>query len=327
MTRTILTVVAACLAAVPPAAAANPPLELVRTIPLPGAPGKLDHFALDAAGGRLFLSNQGNASLDVIDVATGKVLAQVAGQKRIHGIAYVQPLNRVFVGNGDPGECAAVDGKSYKVLKRLPVKGADNVQYDDRTGQVFVAGGAALTPVDPKGLTAGAPVELPAPAKAFRVDPGKPRLFLNANGAGVCVLDAKARKLTATYKLADAGGNASVALDPARGRVFVGCRKEPQLLVLDADTGKERARLAIPAGVDDLWYDAKRRRVYASCGTGFLAVVQQADGDRYTLAAKLPTPAGARTCLFDPVKGLVYLGVPKRGDRGPAEIRVYAARP
>ena len=148
--------------------AEDPPFALIKTIPLPGTPGKLDHFALDAAGGRLFVSNQGNSSLDVIDVATGKGLTQVPGQKLIHGIAYVPGLDWVFVGNGDPGECAAIDGKTYEVLKRLPVKAANNVQYESRSGRVFV-GGAALTPIDPKELTVGEPIKLPAAAKVCKV--------------------------------------------------------------------------------------------------------------------------------------------------------------
>ena len=57
-----------------PAAAAEPmTLKLLQTIPLKGAPGRLDHMAIDSKGGRLFVANLSNNSLDVVDLKAGKV--------------------------------------------------------------------------------------------------------------------------------------------------------------------------------------------------------------------------------------------------------------
>src|SRR5438105_3990414 len=66
-----LTALAAALTtyAPAPARAADPaPLVLVQTIPLKGAIGKLDHLAVDARGGRLFVANKVNNTLDVVDL-------------------------------------------------------------------------------------------------------------------------------------------------------------------------------------------------------------------------------------------------------------------
>jgi DNA-binding beta-propeller fold protein YncE len=93
-------------------------LYLAKTVELTGKPGKLDHFAFDSASDRLFVSNQGNSSLDVIDVKAGKLLKQIPGQKRIHGMAIDPKSGRIFVANGEPGECAIIDGRTYEVLKR-----------------------------------------------------------------------------------------------------------------------------------------------------------------------------------------------------------------
>jgi hypothetical protein len=46
------------------ASAAEPPtLELLQTIPLKGAAGRLDHLAIDNKGARLFIANLSNNSL------------------------------------------------------------------------------------------------------------------------------------------------------------------------------------------------------------------------------------------------------------------------
>ena len=69
-----------------PVDAADPPLERVRTIALKGPVGGLDHLALDARRGRLFVANTVNGSLDVVDLKAGKLMTQIPGQGRIRGI-------------------------------------------------------------------------------------------------------------------------------------------------------------------------------------------------------------------------------------------------
>ena len=99
---------------------------------------------------------------------------------------------------------------------------------------------------------------------------------------------------------------------------------------MDSDTGKVVARVPIPGDVDDLYFDAKRRRIYVSCGEGAIAVIRQDDADRYDALANIPTVAGARTSLFDAEAGRLFLAVPRRADRPRQEnpeVWVYQARP
>jgi hypothetical protein len=91
----------------------------------------------------------------------------------------------------------------------------------------------------------------------------------------------------------------------------VGCRRPPLLDVLDTETGKEVTSVAIPGDTDDVWYDAAQRRVYVSCGEGYLAVINQTDPDHYETIAQLPTQRGARTSLYDPASHRLYLLVPR----------------
>jgi len=47
--------------------------------------------------------------------------------------------------------------------------------------------------------------------------------------------------------------------------------------------------LRIVLGVDDIWFDAGRRRILASGHAGSVSVIQQRDPDRYELVADVPT--------------------------------------
>src|SRR5262245_4517659 len=96
-----------CLAAL----AGESRFELVQTIQLEGAAGRLDHFALDTGGGRLFVASLSNDSLDVVDLKAGKPIKQISGQRKIQGIAYAPGIDRIYVGNGVGGECSVFDGK------------------------------------------------------------------------------------------------------------------------------------------------------------------------------------------------------------------------
>ena len=116
--------------------------------------------------------------------------------------------------------------------------------------------------------------------------------------------------------------NFPMALDEPNHRLFVACRKPPRLVILDTETGKPVADLAISGDTDDLFHDAKRKRIYISCGEGFVDVIAQSSPDNYQRIAKVSTAAGARTGFFSPDLDRYYLAVPDRGNQK-AEIRVF----
>src|SRR5205814_3126358 len=116
------------------------------------------------------------------------------------------------------------------------------------------------------------------------------------------------------------------ALDETNKRVFVGCRNNPMIVVLDADSGREVASVPIPPDVDDLFYDTKRKRLYASCGEGFLIVIRQSDADHYELQEKVATAAKAKTSLFDANSNRIFVAVPQQAGKEGPEIRIYRIR-
>jgi YVTN family beta-propeller protein len=303
------------------------PLKRVSTIQLKGASGPLDHLLVDSKHARLFVANQSNDTLDVVDLKTNKLVKQIPGQKEIHGIAYAPKLDRIFVGNGG-GTCNALDGRDYTLLASIPVKDADNVHFDRRTNHVFVAGEKDMAVIDAESLKLVTTIKLPASPEGFQIATGQPRLYVNVGPEfEVVVVDTDKNKVAARHPLKAAKGIETLALDEANKRTFVGFRGEPRIVVLDQESGKELTSLAIPEGIDDMFFDAKAKRIYASCGSGFVAVVRQMDADHYESVAKVETVKGAKTCFYDAATARLYLAVPRQeGKEGP-EIWVYQASP
>ena len=335
--KTDSTLLAALLAFITPidgrtAAADPPPLERVQTIVLKGPTGGLDHLAIDSKRGRLFVANTVNGSLDIVDLKAGKLLRQISGQDRIRGIDYSPEADRVFVGNGTDGVCNIFAGGDYRLVKSVRLGGdADNVRYNPRTRRIYVVhADRELAVIDAGDFTIRSPIPLSKDLGAFRLEAGRPRMYVNAKEGYVVAIDTDKDKVLDRFPVAPAGTNASVAIDEPNRRLFVGCRQGPALVVMDSDTGKIVASIPIPGDVDDVSFDARRGRIYASCGKGAIAVVEQLEPDRYRALETIPTAVRARTSVLDAETGRLYLAVPRQEDRPDQEnpeIWVYEGRP
>ena len=137
------------------------------------------------------------------------------------------------------------------------------------------------------------------------------------------MIDRNKREVITRWSPENIAANFPLALDEQNHRLFVGCRKPvPWMFVLATGYGSLMKVHSISGDPDDLFYDAQRKRIYASCGEGFIDVIEQGDGDNYETLEKISTRAGARTSYFSPDLNEFYLAVPRRGKEG-AEIRVY----
>lgn len=296
------------------------PLTLTATLASPGVAGKLDHLAVDEKGERLFLANKPNNTLDIFDLKAGKLVKQIADQGKVSGVCYAAELDLIYVGNG-AGTCNAFDGKDYKQVFSAKAPGADNVHYHAGRKAVYVAHGTSLTELDAKTGEIKGTVKLPGSAHGFSIDEAAGKVFVVLTKPSlIAVVDVAKREVTDKFPLA-LGDGSPIDRDPATNTLFVGCPKgKPAVVAVDAKTGKELYAAEIPAGIDDLHFDAKRNRLYASCSDGNLAVLEK-KADKFEVTSKLKTPNDSRTCVF--ARGRLFLGVPKQDGAAGPEVRVY----
>ena len=305
------------------------PLRLAQTIALSGVEGRIDHLGVDVKGMRLFVAALGNHTLEVVDLRAGKRVHRIAGFEEPQGVFYVPEVDKIFVADGGDGSCRIYDGNTFGLIATVKFSGdADNVRFDRPAKRLYVGhGDGALGVIEPSSAKRLADVKLEGHPESFQLERAGPRIFLNVPTAGhVAVVDRNALRVIAQWPVEGARANFPMALDEAHGRLFITCRKPPELLVCDIASGKVVTRRPVVGDADDMFYDAARKRIYISGGEGFLSVVEQLDADHYRLAASLPTAAGARTSLFVPDLGRLYLAVPHRGAQG-AEVRVYEVQP
>jgi hypothetical protein len=305
-------------------------LELKGMIPLgKGKNGNLDHLAHDAKRDRLFVANKANNTLDIVDLKAGKLLKQVRDQGGIQGIAYAADLDRVIVGLGTGGFCNIFDGEKYGLLKTVKfADDSDNVRYNPATHLVYVAHAEkALGVINVQTYEQKPDITLPGAAEGFQIETKRPRLYLNVpSPAEVLVIDTDKNAILERFPVKMAGAHHPLALDEANHRVFIGCRKKPMVVIMDSESGKEITGVDIPGDIDDLFFDAKTKRLYASCGDGAIAVLRQVDPDKYETVEIVKTAKGAKTSYLDTASGRLFLAVPRQEGKPGPEVWVYQVK-
>src|SRR5436309_6534200 len=156
-------------------------LKLKKTIPLPGVDGRIDHFALDASGERLFVCALGNNTVEVLDLRKGERVHSITGLGAPQGIAYIPELDRLFVANDKGGIFKIYDAKSFQPVGELNFKDdADNVRYDDSSKQIYVGFGSGgigiINSADGKRVGS---IKLAAHPEAFELEKHGRRIFVN----------------------------------------------------------------------------------------------------------------------------------------------------
>jgi hypothetical protein len=306
---------------------ASPKLVLVAKVPLTGVSGRLDHFTFDPRRRLVIFSGLGNNTIEIVNYFETKLVKTIRGLDEPQGPLYVPGFDKLFVANAGNGVVKVYDAKTWKLRKSIPLgdeSDADNVRYDTATKRVFVGklGGIAIIDAateahvgDLKG--SGGHTE------SFQLEKNGSRVFANVPRDGVInVIDRKTGTLT-NWSLKGAKGNFPMALDESDHRLFVVTRRPALLVVLNTDTGKEVARVAVKALADDAYFDAAYKRIYVLCGEGYVSVIQQSDPNHYVLLENVPTITGARTGTL--LGTNLYVAVPAGATNAtdPAQLWVY----
>ena len=299
-----------------------------QSIQLPNVEGRIDHMAIDSQGGRLFVAALGNNTLEVIDLKAGKVAGGIQGLKEPQGVAYIPEGNKLLITNGEGDSLNIYDAQSLKLLNQVVLgDDPDNVRYDPTTGYAYVGygtgNGSALGVVDVSKGAKVADITLSGHPESFQLEDSGQRIFVNVPTANhIAVVDREKGSVVETWPLSDATENFPMALDEASYRLFVGTRSPAKLLILDTETGKLISSLDSSGDADDIFYDAKNKRLYVSGGEGAISVFEQTNPDNYKLLGKVDTAQGARTSLFVADSRILYVAVPHRGSQQ-AEIRAF----
>jgi YVTN family beta-propeller protein len=304
------------------------PLQLEAKIPLGDVHGRIDHMAVDLKRQRLFVAELGNDTVGVVDLANRKLLHTIAGLKEPQGVGYEPLTDMLYVANAGDGSVQLFEGGDYAARETIELgSDADNIRVDAATSRIFVGyRSGALAVIDPSTRRRVGDIPVKAHPESFQIDKGTGQIFVNVPDThGIAVVDPASQKQTGKWPMPDHGANFPMALDPGRRQVLVIFRAPAELGVFAMTGGKLIATAETCGDADDLFIDAKRDRVYVSCGAGFLDVLE-AKGTTYRRIARVSTVSGARTSLFVPELDRLLVAV-RTSAAEPAAIWVFRPIP
>ena len=304
-------------------------LTRIDVIPLNGPAGKLGHMVVSKKHNLLFMGNKVNASLDIVDIKNNTLMQQHKEQEGCSGIDYDPENEYLMISSGKNGcyNLFKYNNGKYDLLKKIKMGGCSKIEYNYYDKNFYmqkkIDGQNFITVFDPVTLENTHDISLPAGHySAIVASSVAPRLYLNGKNM-VLVVDTEKKEVVDTLPVTLSNVNKPIILDEEQNRIFVGCRKPPKVVVFDSKTGDEITSVDIKGDLDDFSFDPKRKRIYASCGEGFISVVQQIDPDNYELIDTIPTQERARTGVYSPGLDLYFVGIERADSMKAPEIWVY----
>ena len=116
------------------------PLRVVRDIPLPGNPSRLDYQDIDPIGRRLYIAHLGDGTVHVVDLGDLQVVATIDGIASAHGVRVAPDVHRLYASATGTNELVTIDTAANRVVGRAPTgRFPDGIAYDPEHAKVYVS--------------------------------------------------------------------------------------------------------------------------------------------------------------------------------------------
>jgi len=293
-----------------------------------GGDGSWDYMLVDSPTHRLYIAHQ--TQVQVVDIATGKLVGAIQGLTRCHGIVIAPGGSTGFISDGGANSIVVFNPATLAKLGTIPAgTNPDGIVYEPatRTLWAFNGGSRNATVIDVDKRAVVATIALPGKPE-FPVADGNGTLFVNLEDSNsVARIEARNQKVTATWALTGCESPSGLAIDTAAYRLFSVCDGK-RMAVTDAHTGKSLATPHIGDGPDATAFDPAHNLAFSSNDDGALTVIDAARSG-YPVIQSLPTMPGARTMALDAATGKIYtvsakLGSPPPTNPPPKHIRPIA---
>src|SRR5258706_11537575 len=296
----------------PPPQQARLPLQLVADIPWTGNASRLDYQNFDAPSGRLYIAHLADDMLTVFDVKTQKIVGDIKGLKRVHGVIAVPELHRIYASATGTNELAIIDDQTLQVIARVPAGDyPDGVAYASKERKLYVSDlhGKTDTVIDAVTNKVVATINLEAPAGNTQYDEATNRIFVSVHKVNAIIeIDPNADKIVGTYPLAGCSDPHGLLINGKDHFAFAACEGNAKLAMFDLTAKKLLAIYATGDDPDVLAFDTDLKRLYVSAESGVLAIFDEKKNALETVSRGFYV-AKAHTVAVDSATHLVYLPI------------------
>lgn len=292
-------------------------LTFVADVPMPGPAVRFDYQSMDADHERLYISHMNADQLVVFDTAARKVVANLDGFKRVHGVLAVPDSDRIFASATGDHAMIAVDMKTLKIIgKAGPIDYPDGLAFAPGVLRVFVSdehGGVdAVINAASRKLIKNIPLGGYAGNTVF--DPISRRILVAVHGINELVeIDPAKMEIIARHKLTGVENPHGIALDVQGRLAFIAGEENHSLAVFDLKQAKQLSTHQVGDDPDVLAFDPGLKLLYVSAESGTMAVFRES-GQNLQAVGHCNMPH-AHTVSADPKTHLVYFPLENVGGK------------
>ena len=293
--------------------------KVVGRYPVPGG-GGFDYLTVDSAARRVYVSH--GTQVDVLDADNGTVVGTIPDTPGVHGIAIASEFKHGFTSNGREDKVSMFDPPTLKLIKKIDVgKGPDGIYYDPGTKRVFTNnhGSHDITAINAETGEVVGTVKAEGDGEEAVIGADHMIYVNSENTSEVVVFDPKSLEVKRRLPIGVAKTPTGLAYDAKTNRLFIGCRNEPKMVVMDAATGKVINSFPIGTGVDYAAFDPSSSLIFFSCAEGTLSIYREKSADDYVDAGAVQTQPSARTMAFDPKTRKIFLSAAEYQETPPTE--------
>ena len=287
-----------------------------------GGSGGWDYLAVDSHSRRAYIARSDRVM--VVDVDSGKLISEIGGMERVHGVALATELNRGFISSGGQGKVVAFHLAALKRITDIAAgKNPDVIVYDPRWKRIwaFNGGDNSASVLDATSLSPVRTIALPGKPEFAVLDPHG-QIYVNLEDKStIARIDAHTMDITAEWPLAPCQGPTGLAIDAGNGRLFAGCGNATMSVVGIPD-GKLLASVPIGKRCDGVAFDPASGVAVSANGEGTLTIVKETAAGKFEAVQTVTTRPGARTVAFDEATHSFLLPVGEGRSGGSFELLV-----
>jgi DNA-binding beta-propeller fold protein YncE len=271
--------------------------------PLPGEGGSA--LLVDSAARRIYVARSNH--LVVLDIDTGRQLADLADLPDIGGIAVARVNNRGYVTNSKENRVSIFDLATFDRLGQIPLGDSPGPIVYDKAGHRFFAlnrGSKNVSAIDADDGEVEDTIDLGGvPSSAVATDDSHIYVTLEDRGEIVEIDAREEMPLTRHWPIAGCQSPHGVALN-ATGRLLVNCAN--RLAIVDAKNGSLIALPPIGSGGGEVVADSTTGAVYVSNTDGSISMLKESDRGSYDLIGVVHGTDGTSELAFDAVTHKVF---------------------
>jgi len=269
--------------------------------------------AVNTQTDRIYVANNGDGTLSVIDGSSNQVISTVPGTSGALEVAVNPNTNMIYVTNPLGNEVFAINGSSNSILSVIPVGNTpEGIAVDSNSNRVFVANlkDNSVSVIDGSSNKAISTIAVGRSPYSVAVNTQTGRVYVtNSQGNTVSVIDGSSNSVTST--LAVGSNPYAVAVNANANKIYVANLQSNTLSVIDGQTNQVTT-LGVCQGPSGVAVDPSSNKIYVACGFGFSVndapgSLHEYDGTSMSDLGSVTVGVNPIVVAFNPISGYVYV--------------------